>query len=163
MCSQLRALIRNQLSTDVTKGSFDIGYLQNNTVISVRNGEDLTEIWANLHKGTSVMLWCDGLKQSAAESASASKRKRQVLSVAVRKRTLQTKRKKREDKVATIIADLKKHHADSYTTMQYRIWDEISGGLHSSSTDPPSTSVFKWAGGNYGGGKKAAMTPLHLC
>ena len=45
-CSQLRALIRDQLTTDITQGSFDVGYLQNNMVISVRNGEDLAEIWA---------------------------------------------------------------------------------------------------------------------
>ena len=80
-CSQLRALIRDQLTTDITQGSFDVGYLQNNMVISVRNGEDLAEIWATLHKGTSIMLWCDGLRQSAAESASTSsrnKRKRRV-------------------------------------------------------------------------------------
>ena len=65
---------------------------------------------------------------------------------------------KREDKVATIIADLKKCHGDLYTTMQYRIWAEmISGGLHSKSTDPPSTSMFTCVEGNHrntGGGKK---------
>lgn len=42
-CSQLRALIRDQLTTDITQGSFDVGYLQNNMVISVTNGEDLAE------------------------------------------------------------------------------------------------------------------------
>ena len=78
---------------------------------------------------------------------------------------MQSKHKK-EDKVATIIADLKKHH-DSYTTMQYKILAEmVSGDLHSSSADLPSTSMLTRAGrncGNTGGGKKAAMTPLHLC
>ena len=73
--------------------------------------------------------------------------------------TVQSKHK-REDKVATIIADLKKCHGDLYTTMQYRIWAEmVSGGLHSSSTDPPSTSMFTWAEGNHrntGGGKKSS-------
>ena len=43
--------------------------------------------------------------------------------------------------------------------MQYRIWAEvISGDLHSSSADPPSTSVFTQAGGshgNIGGSKKS--------
>ena len=54
--------------------------------------------------------------------------------------TGQSKRKKKEDKVSSIISDLKKRHGDSYTQMQYRIWGEmISGGLHSSTSDPPST------------------------
>ena len=167
-CSQLRALIRDQLTTDITQGSFDVGYLQN-MVISVRNGEDLAEIWATLHKGTSVMLWCDGLRQSAAESASTSSRNKRKLQVSPdsdleccseEEDTVQSKRKK-EDKVATIIADLKKRHGDSYTTMQYRIWAEmVSGGLHSSSTDPPSTSMFTRAGGNQGntGGSKKSSS-----
>ena len=167
-CSQLRALIRNQLSTDITQGSFDIGYLQNNMVVSVRNEEDLAEIWANLCKGTSVMLWCDGLKQTAesASTSSSRKRKRQVTPESdlecgsEEEDTGQSKRKKKEDKITTIIADLKKRHGDSYTTMQYRIWAEmISGGLHNSSTDPPSTSMFARAGGNHvntGGSKKSS-------
>ena len=117
-CSQLRALIRNQLSTDITQGSFDIGYLQNNMVVSVRNEEDLAEIWANLCKGTSVMLWCDGLKQTAesASTSSSRKRKRQVSPESdlecgnEEEDTRQSKRKKKEDEIATKIADLKKRH-----------------------------------------------------
>ena len=36
-----------------------MGYLQNNTVVSIRNKEDLSEIWTSLQKGANIM-WCDG-------------------------------------------------------------------------------------------------------
>ena len=84
-------------------------------VVSVRN-EDIAEIWANLRKGTSVMLWCDGLKQTAesASTSSSRKRKRQVSPesglecVSEEGDTGQSKRKRKEDKISAIIADLKK-------------------------------------------------------
>ena len=54
-----------------------MGYLQNNTVVSIRNEEDLSEIWTSLQKGANIMLWCDGLKQSESKSTSGRKRRRQ--------------------------------------------------------------------------------------
>ena len=44
---------------------FDVGYLQNTTVVSNRKEEDLAEIWTSLCKGKNTMLWSDGLKQPA--------------------------------------------------------------------------------------------------
>ena len=43
-CSQMKALIRDQLRNDITEKNFDIGYLQSSTVISIRNKDDLAEI-----------------------------------------------------------------------------------------------------------------------
>ena len=147
-CSQLRALIREQLQTDVIQGSFDVGYLQNNTVVSIRNEEDLSEIWTSLQKGANIMLWCDGLKQSESESTSGRKRHRQPSpdsdgeSGGEDEGKGQTKRKKKEDQVYCTIADLKKHCGELYTAMQYGIWSKMNvAGLHNILTDPPSTSM----------------------
>ena len=44
-CSQLQALIRNQISSDIIKSDFDVEYIQGSSiVVSIRN-EDLAEIW----------------------------------------------------------------------------------------------------------------------
>ena len=171
-CSQLRALIREQLRADIIQGSFDVGYLQNTTVVSIRNEEDLAEIWTSLCKGKSIMLWCDGLKQPASETTSGRKRPRQpspdsdLEGGSEEEDAVQTKRKKKEDQVTNTIADLKKRHGESYTTMQYRIWSEMkASGLHTSLADPPSTSMFARAGGNTGsssGSKKSNSDTVSL-
>lgn len=36
-CSDLKALIRNQVGGEVIKDNFDVGYLQGNNVITMRN------------------------------------------------------------------------------------------------------------------------------
>ena len=46
--------------------------MNGNSVISIRNQEDLSEIWVDLCKGKKVILWCDGLNVDSV----ASKRKR---------------------------------------------------------------------------------------
>ena len=171
-CSQLRALIREQLRADIIQGSFDVGYLQNTTVVSIRNEEDLAEIWTSLCKGKSIMLWCDGLKQPASETTSGRKRPRQpspdsdLEGGSEEEDAVQTKHKKKEDQVTNTIADLKKRHGESYTTMQYRIWSEMkASGLHTSLADPPSTSMFARAGGNTGsssGSKKSNSDTVYL-
>jgi hypothetical protein len=51
-----------QLSEDMTGGTFDVGYIQGNSAVSIRCNEDLAEIWDQLQKGkNNIVLWCDGL------------------------------------------------------------------------------------------------------
>jgi hypothetical protein len=46
------------------------------------------------------------------------------------------------------VTDLKELHGQQYTPMQYRIWGEvIVGGLYSSKSECPSTSMISRAGG----------------
>ena len=46
------------------------------------------------------------------------------------------------------MTELKEMHGQQYTPMQYRIWGEmIIGGLYSSKTVSPNTSMFSRAGG----------------
>ena len=48
-----------------------------------------------------------------------------------------------------ITKDLSEKHGQIYTKMQYRIWAEmIFSELHSSSNEPPNTSMFVRAGGS---------------
>ena len=50
-----------KVEKEINYMDFDVGYLQGNTVISMRNKEDRKELWSNLLKGSSTVLWCDGL------------------------------------------------------------------------------------------------------
>ena len=53
-CDQLKSVVRAQLQDDICTADFDVGYLQNNTVVSLRSPEDMQEIWSNIMKGTKV-------------------------------------------------------------------------------------------------------------
>ena len=157
-CSQMKALIRDQLHNDITEGNFDIGYLQSNTVISIRSKEDLAEIWANIKKGINITLWCDGLRVTTV-TTSRQKRRYQTNSDSDvdsgDEDNPPSKKKTKEDRVQKIVDDLKKQHGEKYTTMQYRIWAEtVNGGMHKSTTEPPSSSMFNRAGGASTSGNK---------
>lgn len=161
-CSQMKALIRDQLQNDITEGNFDIGYMQSNTVISIRSKEDLAEIWANLKKGTNITLWCDGLRVATGAGISRQKRHHQTNSDSDvdsgDEDNPPSKKKSKEDRVQKIVDDLKKQHGEKYTIMQYRIWAEtVNGGMHKSTTEPPSSSMFSRAGGvSTSGNKRSA-------
>lgn len=146
----LRNVIKSQLKSEVQQTkSFDVGYLQGNTVVSIRSREDLLEVWANIKKGDSVTLWCNGLNKSShkrarSEYCSGSEDEQEVCKTKKRK-----KDEEREDKVGTIIKELKeKHGTNGYTPMQYRVWAEmVAGGVYTSTDNSPTTSMFVRAGG----------------
>ena len=73
----LKTLIRAQLQGDIRSGDFDVGYLQNSSVVSLRSREDIQEVMSNAAKGTKVTLWCDGLQSISAVGNKAKKRKQQ--------------------------------------------------------------------------------------
>lgn len=51
-------------------------------------------------------------------------------------------------KLEETVTELKELHGQQFTPMQYRIWGEmIIGGLYSSKTESPNTSMFSRAGG----------------
>ena len=41
---------------------FDIGYYQNNSVVTIRSTEDITELLASVRRAERSTLWCDGFK-----------------------------------------------------------------------------------------------------
>ena len=51
---------------------FDVGYVQNNKVVSLRIKEDITDLMGSVQKGDNVFLWCDGLQK---EKSTTRKRK----------------------------------------------------------------------------------------
>lgn len=59
---KLQKEVRNQLTEEESQNKFDAGYLQGTDFVTVRNAEDLAEVWTSIKKGTNVILWCDGLK-----------------------------------------------------------------------------------------------------
>ena len=49
---QLKRIIRTQLADDIIiQGDFDVGYYQASTVVSIRNPQDVTEIWHDIKWG----------------------------------------------------------------------------------------------------------------
>lgn len=60
-CFHLKALVRKQVGGEIIKDDFDVGYLQGNNVIIMRNEEDILELLSNLQKGSNTVIWCDGL------------------------------------------------------------------------------------------------------
>lgn len=144
---KLKDIIKFQLS-DETVCKFDVGYLQGSNAVLFRSKEDITDIWSKIRKGENVTLWCNGLKQprSKRQTSTADSEDEEIEeTLHVKKRS---KTNDKEEKVESVIKDLRGKHSSSYTPMQYRIWVEMMiGGLHSSSDDPPTTSMFGRAGG----------------
>ena len=167
-CVTLKALIKAQLKDDIVK-EFDIGYQHNNSVVNIRNSDDLLEVWSNIRQGKNISLWCDGLKTSA-----AIRHKRQAadvsddddLEVARNPTVAKPKKKKKKNEgaeteaVESIVKKLKDLHRESgYTPMQFRIWAEMhNGGLHPSLDEPPTTSMFTRAGGGQATKKKPSAS-----
>ena len=61
----LSQLMRTQLKGNIIEEDFDVGYISGNNLISFRNREDVSDIWAVASKGGNIVVWCDGLKSSA--------------------------------------------------------------------------------------------------
>lgn len=139
--------------------------MNGNSVISIRNQEDLSEIWIDLCKGKKVMLWCDGLNvdsvtskrmwspgldgngtdEESCESEKTVSKKKQRLCA----------QEEREEQVKDTVDKLREKHGTRYSPMQFCIWSEmIQGGIHSSLTDCPTSSMFVRAGGETGAGRK---------
>ena len=161
----LKTAIRGQLRKDIIRTDFDVGFMNGNSVISIRNQEDLSEIWVDLCKGKKVMLWCDGLNVDSV----TGKRKRSPgldgnetdEESCESEKTVSKKKKRscaqdeREEQVKDTIDKLREKHGTRYSPMQFRIWSEmLQGGIHSSLTDCPTSSMFVRAGGETGTGRK---------
>ena len=152
-CTQLKTLIKAQLDADLVD-EFDIGYIQGNTVVSLRSSKDIQEIWSSILKGENITLWCDGLrKEGRSGSKKRSNKSTQEESdddedSGVTKKKKKKKSEEREEQVENTMEQLQSMHAKKYTQMQYRVWSEMYvGGVHSSLDEPPTTTMFLRAGG----------------
>ena len=149
----VKCLIKAQLSQDITEEDFDIGYLQGNTVVSIRSKADLDELWEGLRRGANTTLWCDGMSGEASQSTSLGrKRSAQDDEEAEKNKDKKKKKKKddesKEEKVEGTIRTLQDKHGKEFTPMQYRIWAEMHvGGYQPSLDEAPSNSMFLRAGG----------------
>ena len=63
---KLERVIRDQLFDEISRSSYDIGYIQGSHTVTIRNKEDLIEVWSSIKKGSNIILWCDGLKKKSA-------------------------------------------------------------------------------------------------
>ena len=151
-CAAVKRLIKAQLSQDITEDDFDIGYLQGNTVVSIRSKADL-ELWEGLRKGFNTTMWCDGMNGPAAQNSSLGRKRSTQDDEEAQKNKEKKKKKKKDDeskeeKVEKTIQTLQDKHGKEFTPMQYRIWAEMHvGGYQPSLDEAPSNSMFLRAGG----------------
>ena len=96
-CAAVKCLIKAQLSQDVTEDDFDIGFLQGNTVVSIRSKADLDELWEGLRRGINTTLWCDGMNGREAHSSSLGQ-KRSAQDTDEEGEKIKDKKKKRKKK-----------------------------------------------------------------
>ena len=124
----VKCLIKAQLSQDITKEDFNIGYLQGNTVVSIRSKADLDELWEGLRRRANTTLWCDGMSGEASQSTSLG-RKWSAQDDEEAEKNKDKKKKKddesKEEKVEESIRTLQDKHGKEFTPMQYRIWAEM--------------------------------------
>lgn len=149
--AQLKTLIKAQLDADVVH-EFDVGYIQNNTVVSLRSPQDIQEVWASLLRGNSVTLWCDGLRAQCGKSARKRPSSRTTQEDSDDDEEVQTKKRKKSDErqenVEKTMKQLQSMHDKKYTQMQYRVWSEMYvGGVHADLNEAPTTPMFVRAGG----------------
>ena len=57
-CKDLKQAIRRQFSDDIIDDNFDVGYLEGSSVIRIRNGHDLEEVWSCIRNPGSKCLYC---------------------------------------------------------------------------------------------------------
>ncbi|XP_064390049.1 uncharacterized protein LOC135337959 [Halichondria panicea] len=142
----LKEIIRAQLKQEIVPDihDFDVGYVQGTNVISIRSSEDVQEVWSELKTSSKLILWCDGLKDKPQKRELNCESDDELRTTKKRK----TKSLEKEDRVQEIVDNLKENHGSKFTIMQLRIWAEmIVGNMHTSTDDPPSTSMFVRAGG----------------
>ena len=141
----LKEIIRAQPKQEIVPDihDFDVGYVQGTNVISIQSSEDV-QVWSELKTSSKLILWCDGLKDKPQKRELNCESDDELRTTKKRK----TKSLEKEDRVQEIVDNLKENHGSKFTIMQLRIWAEmIVGNMHTSTDDPPSTSMFVRAGG----------------
>ena len=159
--NELKRVIREEFSDDITSKEFDVGYLQGSAIVRIRNREDIAELHSLLVKPeTNVSLWCDGLRSSKKHARSDTEDDTDddlPKSKKVRKKSSK-ETVERDKEVQNYVEKLRQKHGSKYSQMQFRIWGEMkAGGLHTSLDDLPTTSMFVRAGG---GAKKTEQSPV---
>ena len=110
-CQDLKALIRAQPKQDIAD-DFDVGFLQGNTVVSIRSEEDLSAVWGSIKN---VTLWCDGLRSVLKATTGSHTRSLEVDSddeseELGRKGKGKKKKNKQEEKVEMVESTMKEKH-----------------------------------------------------
>jgi len=91
--------------------------------------------------------WAKSRKRSRKKSYSDSDSDQDIIVTSGRSANKKKKTDK-DEQLEKIVNELKELHEQQYTPMQYRIWGEmIIGGLYSSKTEAPNTSMFSRAEG----------------
>ena len=161
-CADLKTEIRSRLTSDITDKQYDVGYVRGTNVVRVRTAEDLDELWALLRKPqNNVAIWCDGLTEETTITTAAATPSRKRSKSAEAPEMASKKRVDTQERVQTLVNQLKDKHSTRYTPMQYRIWGElIVGGQHVSMDEAPDNSMFNRASGGTKNKPKDIQLPV---
>ena len=61
------------MKEDIVAEEFDVGYASGSNLITLRNKEDIVELWCSASKGGNMLLWCDGLRPNGAVANAGKK------------------------------------------------------------------------------------------
>ena len=159
----LKAVIKERLTNDITADYYDVGYIQGSNVVRVRTSEDLDELWALLKQPRgNVAIWCDGLAGEIETPGVTTSRKRKKDNAPEAALPVNKKKVDTHERVQTLVNQLKDKHSTNFTPMQYRIWGElIVGGQHVSINNAPeNNSMFDRAGGGSKSKSKDVQSPM---
>ena len=54
---KLERVIRDQLFDEIIRSTFDVGYIQGSHTVTIRNKEDLLEVWSNSKKKVAISFF----------------------------------------------------------------------------------------------------------
>lgn len=72
-CEQLKNVIKTQWRSDIVGEEFDVGFVSDNNVISIR---DVLGLWSEIFIGNKVLLWYDRLKLNPSDGGGTSKKRK---------------------------------------------------------------------------------------
>ena len=75
-------------------------------MITLRNKEDIVEVWSTASKGGNILFWCDGLRPNSVVASTGKKQKTSDSSTAPSK-------KDTSDQVQNYVENLKKAHGEN--------------------------------------------------
>ena len=133
--TDLKEEILQQFGSDLVPDDLDfpIGYTRSGTKVWIRTASDVQDVWRFIRNSEAVSLWCHGVptpvgksqKDHSSDSDSDGddpkyKKKRK------RKRRKLTAFEEKNNRVEELVMRLRQKHGSRYSTIQYRIWAEVT-------------------------------------
>ena len=145
--NRLKEELHRQLGSSIVSSDikFDVGYLQGQTKVCMHSELDLKEVWRNLEKGNTCVLWCEGVGANARKKLafSSSDSEEEVPNPRKRKKKAGSALERKNERLQYFVRRLQGQHKDRFSKVQYRLWAEmLDVGTYKSLDTPPSVPMF---------------------